>query len=366
MTLRLHTCFGLLTAILIISIMYALNVFPQKVTYFRISDDLNYEAKSLPPPTMVLRVLTEKGVSVSANYTNAAYLFFETYGDIDNIMLKIRYPRWVRFVAGISGTDLLAGKDRLAVFMKGSTHIPQTFITSVESDVDHLKNTFDTNSVYIAKKNIQRQAGLHLFNTLSEIDDLTTDFVVIQKMLQNPLLINGRKINIRIYLLVRIDNVGVTMFSYPGFVYYTPNKFKCRTLDTKECITTGYIDREVYKHNPLTVEDMLHFFGDTKYNKMINNVNNMLSYVSTVYSPILRKLAKFKTKSRNIVNFSIFGCDVAIDNKFEALLIEINKGPSLDPHDARDDALKHDMVRGAHDIIENQRITSPWCQVSHR
>ncbi len=48
---------------------------------------------------------------------------------------------------------------------------------------------------------------------------------------------------------------------------------------------------------------------------------------------------------QNINNsFQLFGADIAVNNKLEPLLIEINKGPSLDAKDERDKMVKMNVV----------------------
>jgi len=47
------------------------------------------------------------------------------------------------------------------------------------------------------KKNIQRQGGL--LPTKNLLHHLTQGYVIAQKLLQDPYLISGRKINCRVY-----------------------------------------------------------------------------------------------------------------------------------------------------------------------
>jgi hypothetical protein len=51
-------------------------------------------------------------------------------------------------------------------------------------------------------------------------------FVVAQEMLQDPLLVDGRKTNCRIYLLVVCRNGKKSGYMYDnGYMYYTPKAF---------------------------------------------------------------------------------------------------------------------------------------------
>jgi hypothetical protein len=52
------------------------------------------------------------------------------------------------------------------------------------------------------KKNIQRQEGLKISKDKNEILNCYKDgYAVVQELLQDPYLINGRKINLRVYCL---------------------------------------------------------------------------------------------------------------------------------------------------------------------
>lgn len=365
--------FGIVLFVLLILMIFGFIV-NKRITYFRITDNLDYNSDSLLPTTMVLRILRENNIQVSRSFNNATYLMFETYGNIDLILKHIMYPTAVKYVAAIHGSDLLAGKDRLAKYMKNTRWIPETYILYRKQDVQKFKQRFNPNQVYIAKKNIQRQSGLLLFNDLKVFDDIKAEYVVVQKMLQNPLLIDDRKINIRVYMLVHIFQdavINIDMYTYLGFVYYTPNKFVENSLNQNECITTGYIDRQIYVSSPLTVQDLEQVIGPDNYTKMINETHKMFVDIYRIYSSVLltnhSEGLGSSSKSSNPAHFSIFGCDVAIDNLFGVNLIEINKGPSLDPHDARDDALKYHMVQGAHSIVgitKNRKHSHEWVKLN--
>ena len=49
-----------------------------------------------------------------------------------------------------------------------------------------------------------------------------------------------------------------------GFMYYTPRIWKPKSRNLNEIITTGYIDRQVYVDNPLTIKDFGLFIGRDK------------------------------------------------------------------------------------------------------
>ena len=56
-------------------------------------------------------------------------------------------------------------------------------------------------------------------------------------------------------------------------------------------------------------------------------------------------------KLYNNLKFQLYGVDVSINNKFNAQIMEINKGPDLGAKDKRDSELKHNLVEDILNII---------------
>ena len=74
-----------------------------------------------------------------------------------------------------------------------------------------------------AKKNIQRKQGLKMTNKLDEIISASKDnFKVAQLYMKNTYLINKRKLNLRIYLLIVCkDNKMTAYVNKEGKCLYT-------------------------------------------------------------------------------------------------------------------------------------------------
>ena len=186
-------------------------------------------------------------------------------------------------------------------------------------------------------------------------------YILVQELLQNPYLINGRKINLRMYVLVHFVNkkMRVYVFDY-GFMYYTPELFEKESLDPKHNITTGYIDRKVYEVNPLTHKDFQKYLDSdrelTKMEKKVILSGNKLS--DHVFYRIYNLLTevfeayddKFESTPTNN-SFILFGIDIAVGDDLEAKIIEVNKGPDLGAKDKRDETLKKNCFRDILKIV---------------
>lgn len=297
--------------------------------------------------------------SVNSEYNNVPVKSNAMYFFIDDSDYMIAKEELWKNLVNIYGED------------EAVTMTPKTYLLDNEENVTKFKNEFNSDKIYIMKKNIQRQEGLKIINSLDKVLDIVKKekgeykYTLIQELLQNPYLISGRKINLRVYVLVICTENKFDVYMYnDGFMYYTAELFKKNSLDSGPNITTGYIDRKVYQENPLTHLDfkvyldstsrqLTRFEKETLYHHgslskhVFNNIENLISKVFKSYH---NKIGKNK-KLFNNVKFQLFGTDVAISDDLSAQIMEINKGPDLGAKDKRDSELKHNLVRDIFNII---------------
>jgi len=328
------------------------------VTYFRITDSLDYSSSSLDAIKPILDIAATNPGTISKEtvYDNAMCLMFETLNKVDTLMATVRYPKSVKFVFGVAGTDTLVSKSMLAITLRTFYDvsigiIPKTYIMENGIDKDRFLSDYQ-GGIYIMKKNIQRQEGCMITDDRASIMrgfDAGNDYVVVQELLQDPLVVGGRKTNIRIYMLAVVTpGSGTKFYMYnDGFMYYTPQPFVAGTTDADLNITTGYIDRQVYVDNPLTFQDLLMSLPPVNANLLYKNIVALFNLLIAPYIPI------FTNENSTLpgVKFTIFGCDIAPSSNFGAKLMEVNKGPDLGYKDDRDRILKQGMVREALGIV---------------
>lgn len=241
---------------------------------------------------------------------------------------------------------------------------PRTYVAGNVLDMELLMQNHVQGNIYIMKKNVQRQKGLHITNDAKYIMDNRKNYVVVQDLLQNPYLINKRKINMRIYILVlcKRDKMDVYIFNN-GFMYYTKEHFVKNNISDDVNITTGYVDRKIYKDNPLTHKDFMNYLDDP--NRILNEtekqlrtqspnndkvISNYLTYkihrlMSDVFVCFKDKIG-INPKLHNNLKFQLFGADIGVSDMLIPQIIEVNKGPDLSSKDERDKKLKYNMVVG--------------------
>lgn len=328
-----------------------------RLTYFRFLDDLSNN-NSIELIETIKQVLDAAGATAGGRTTADIY-FFETLNIIDHLMGKAPFGTNTKFIFGIQGTDDMVSKSMMALNMRKTLSVevaarilPITFIYDLQSDLRILYNDIRKESgVYILKKNIQRQEGNLITRDPQTIMDAgKKDYVVAQRLLTNPLIVGGRKVNMRVYLLVYIPPGGErARFAIynNGFMYYTPKQWDPLSIDPDVHITTGYIDREVYERNPLTYRDLEVYMGAPAYARLWDNIKAVMSNVRETFQDHLTQ----QNKAYPGTKFLIYGCDVQPDDQFGVKLIEINKGPDLGYKDERDKEVKYNMVSDAFRLV---------------
>lgn len=307
-----------------------------------------------------------------------------SYNIPNQIKNKLNYlNKKNKYIFILEKCDVITSKSNLWILLlkkygldKSIKMMPESFILKdfIDGDYKRFIQSYKKNNLYIMKKNIQQQKGLHITNNLQDIiNGYKNGYVICQKLLQNPYLINKRKINLRIYLLLCLKNNKLNGYVHKnGFMYYTKNSFKKNSKNINDNITTGYIDRKVYIKNPLTHNDFRSYLNDplrklSKIEKNILNNNDKISdivfyRIYKLINNVLQACENDIKTDNDSTNFQLFGVDIAICNKLYPMIMEINKGPDLNAKDKRDKQVKlkvvSDMIKtiGLKENINNDFI----------
>ena len=282
----------------------------------------------------------------------------------------------------IDNSDIMVAKDYLAASLyayygiNAYKYIPKTWLPNSQTSYQEFKNEYDPSKLYIMKKNIQQQKEIKIFNnefdiinTIEEHRNFKYPYVVIQELLQNPYLVDKRKINLRVYVLLIKYNNDYRIYMYNnGFMYYTSSYYVSNSTDTAVNITTGYIDRAVYEKNPLTIEDFKNYLDDesrplTPIETKIRRYNILSEYLMTNILDLIKNVFRIfdnklgnKDKLKNNLKFQIYGVDIAVDEHLKVKMMEINKGPDLNSKDKRDCAVKYNLIKDTFktvDLLDN-------------
>ncbi|XP_075213615.1 polyglutamylase complex subunit TTLL1-like [Lycorma delicatula] len=207
-----------------------------------------------------------------------------------------------------------------------------------------------------------RGVGIFLVDRLSQIRNWrdvhhplnSFDSYVISKYIENPLLIGGKKFDLRLYVLV-------TSF-VPLKVYLFKHGF-CRFCTEKYDTSVHQLDNMFIHLTNVSIQKQ-----GREYNKQHGgkwNTQNLRLYLEGVLGWSETKLLfdritwlivhSLKAAAQQITNdrhcFECYGYDIIIDNSYKPWLIEVNAAPSLTSTTTNDRILKRKLINQILDIV---------------
>lgn len=285
---------------------------------------------------ILMNPLTErifKNNNIIQNNSNWSIYLPCGYNNINN-ELKTLHGEKDKLIFGIDGCDNIISKNNMWNIIVNyygmeiaNRLCPKTY-TNTNADILRLKREFNPKNKYILKKNIQSQKGLYISDNLNIIVNNLKNkkYVLVQEMLKNPFLINKRKINIRIYILVICQqNCKKIYYHNDGLIHYTPGNYNSKSITSDSNITSGYIF--INNNEPITLQKLYTWLSKNNYdyNVFYNNLNSLLR---KVFIALKDQICNDKYLKDN-KTFQLFGADIAPDNKMNFKIIEINKGPNM-------------------------------------
>ena len=279
------------------------------------------------------------------------------YNNIENELLDIKLNNnnnnsnnKNKYIFGVNGCDSIVAKNHIWQSLVkcygragASQLMPESYILYDEQDLKLFKKDYNPNNIYILKKNVQRKEGLKLTQSYKDvINGLNDDYKVAQKYVRDLYLVNGRKVNLRIYLLIVIKNNKIHFYvSNIGKCIYTKKKYDDKDLDFESNITSYHLDITIYKTNPRYFDDLIKYIDNNSVkgngDKLFNRINELIKNVSKCLSKNLYQSANIK----NTVCFQLFGIDIIFNNNLHPYLLEMNKGPDMTPKDDEDTKMKY-------------------------
>ena len=257
-------------------------------------------------------------------------------------------------IYGIVGCDNIVSKNNIWTILEdfygrlGATrYMPLTYIVDNNEHIDELIKQHHPGSKYILKKNIQRKRGLLITDSLKVINNAEEeDFKIIQKYIKQPLLINKRKLNIRIYVAVIYKFRKTHMYLYKeGKCIYT-NKDYIVDGDDKDFernITSFNLSSDIYLKNPLLLQDLRNYLNENHKigDKLLKDIYILMKNVCLPIKP------EICNNYPNIIDntcFQLFGGDIIVTKDYKPLLLEFNKGPSMTTDIDIDQKMKKGLI----------------------
>jgi len=320
------------------------------------SEILFYKCDKFVINKIVKEFLNNNNIKRTYNYNDNWLLFMPcTYNNIEKELNVINNVN-NKLLFGVHGCDLIVSKNNIWKLLENKygrneaiNIMPETYILSNKNHMEMFKKTYNPNNVYIMKKNIQRKKGLLLtsnYNLITNNDD--DKFRIVQKYMKNTFMINKRKLNLRIYLLIVVKNNKLTSYYYKnGKCIYT-NKDYNNSLELEENITSLNMDVSIYKKNPFDLFELCKYLGNDKYLILLNNLKNNLKKLENCYKNILLKL---NINNNNNTYFQLFGLDYIFSKELDVYLLELNKGPDMSSKNDKDYILKSRVYEDLFNLV---------------
>lgn len=283
------------------------------------------------------------------------------YNDVEEELKKIyiKDEKTNKYIFGLNGCDTIVSKNKIWESLVNcfgrkyaSTLMPESFVLDDLNELELFRKNYNPslNEIYILKKNVQRKEGLKLTRDYFEIlDGSKEEYRVAQKYITNLYLINERKVNLRIYLLIVIKENYIHFYiSEKGKCIYTNKKYDHNDLDFESNITSYNLDMSVYEESPRVFEELINYIDKKEGNNIMkfkggnylfNKINKLMEEVSICLSKNLYQSKNIK----NTIAFQLFGADVIFDNELHPYLLELNKGPDMSPRDEIDEKMKNEV-----------------------
>lgn len=275
----------------------------------------------------------------------------------------------------LPGTFQLGRKDRLwrnlSRFMckygkKEFNFVPRTYV--LPQDLRNFRQVWEKSGgkeKWIIKPPASaRGTGIRVVHRWSQIPKKRP--LVVQQYLSKPLLIDGAKFDLRLYVLISSIN-PLRIYIYPdGLVRFASVKYNddINYLSDRLMHLTNYSinkNSSNYTSNDYadscsghkwTIKTLWSYLEKKGVNtrKIWTSIKDIvIKTIISTESPI-NSLTKINTSNRYNC-FELFGVDILLDESYKPWLIEFNVSPSLQSSSALDIAVKGPMIKNVFNIV---------------
>jgi len=245
--------------------------------------------------------------------------------------------------------------------------IPTTFILPADYNMFVEEYRKNPNSTWIMKPCGKSQgSGIFLINKLSKLKkwsresrtvfnpNLVKETYVISRYIDNPLLIGGKKFDMRLYVLVTsFRPLKVYLFKL-GFCRFCTVKYddSAREMDNLFVhLTNVAIQKQGVEYNnihggKLSIENLRLYLemsrGKQASDKLFNEINWLIVHSLKAVAPVM-------VSDRHC--YECYGYDIIIDSNLKPWLIEVNASPSLSSTTVSDRVLKYRLINDIMNIV---------------
>ncbi|GJQ67511.1 hypothetical protein Trydic_g8328 [Trypoxylus dichotomus] len=208
--------------------------------------------------------------------------------------------------------------------------------------------------IWICKPVSQSQGkGIFIFTKLSELSYDTN--TIVQRYIENPLLIGGYKFDLRLYVCIPSYHPMTVYLYQEGLVRFGTDKFTLKDLESPfrhltntsiNKLSPGYTEMKenIGSGCKWTLRQLRRYFQQI-------GVCDWLLWQKISVLIVLTLLSQAKYIPPSINCFEFFGVDVLIDNMLKPWLLEVNLSPALGNDCDVDRLVKKPMLHEMFDLL---------------
>lgn len=250
------------------------------------------------------------------------------------------------------------------LFPNEYNYIPQTFILPDDASKYTSLAKKNPKIKWIAKPvGLSRGRGVHILQGKSDYKDIYTISLkkhghnyLISKYIINPHLINNKKYDLRVYVLITsFSPLKIYMYKQ-GLVRFASEEYKQSDFDNIYIHLTNYA---INSKNPSTQTNIKWSFEQYKeyfmkqkdiniYNTIMNKIRDII--IKTIITSIQQNICDISISKKHSL-FELYGFDILVDGNYNVWLIEVNVGPSMHCSSLLDTSIKSDLFSDIVNVI---------------
>lgn len=264
-------------------------------------------------------------------------------------------------------------KDRMAVHLKHMLmrhgpeqygFFPETYVIPDEYTEFYNRYTSDKNAQWIAKPcNSSQGKGIFLVDSLHSLP--TVEGCVVSRYINNPLLINNLKFDIRLYVLITsYDPLRIYMYD-EGLTRFASEPYSTSARASRYSFLTNYSvnkkNDKFVQNSDVKQDNIGHKWSFSALMKFLkaNKIDTQL-LSSRIYDIVIKTIISIEpgvvslTKKLGLARnncFDLLGFDIIIDSDLKPWLLEVNLSPSLATDSPLDLNIKSNLIADTLNIV---------------
>ncbi|TFK13909.1 sodium/hydrogen exchanger 1 [Platysternon megacephalum] len=247
-------------------------------------------------------------------------------------------------------------KNLNAKILKMEDFFPESFRLDIKDEREAFFELYKDTQIWICKPTssnqgrgiflLKNQAGVNLLQAkLQSIEEdplykkvpyKAPQARIVQRYIQKPLLLEGKKFDVRSYLLIACTVPYVLFFGH-GYVRLTCTHYDATSDDLTAHLTNQYMQKKNPLYSQLKEETVWRM---ERFNSYVNDQFRQAKglpkdWVLTVFTKRMQQIMMqcfLAVKSKlecKLGYFDLIGCDFLIDEDFKVWLLEMNANPAL-------------------------------------